>query len=82
MSKVLFFMSVCVAMSFFLALQLTVGGMFAPRRPKQRIYPTLKRLIETKGNLISRKVGRKIYRVLAVGLFFSLSFLIQKTLIR
>jgi len=39
--------------------------MFAPRRPKQRIYPTLKGKIETKSNLISQKVGRKIYRVLA-----------------
>ena len=51
--------------SDFPPLAVTVDGMFAPRRPKQRIYPTLKRLIETKGNLISRKVGREIYRVLA-----------------
>ena len=48
--------------------------MFAPRRPKQRIYPTLKWPIETKGNLISQKVGRKIYRVLAPGCLFFIVF--------
>jgi|GEM_PF-5951837 hypothetical protein len=44
--------------------------MFAPQRSKQRIYPTIKRLIETKSNLISQKVGRKIYRVLPTGFLY------------
>jgi len=52
-------------------LALTVGGMFAPRRPKQRIYPTLRSEIGTKSNLITQKVGRKIYRVLC-GVFILL----------
>ena len=44
--------------------------MFAPRRTKQVIHPTLKSQIETNNNLIGQKVGRKIYRVLAAGILF------------
>ena len=44
---------------------LTDNGMFASRRLKLRIYPTLRTEIGTKSNLITQKVERKKYRVLA-----------------
>lgn len=43
---------------------------FAPRRTKRRIYPTLKRQIETNSSLIDQKVGRKIFRVLGHVIYF------------
>ncbi len=60
-------------------LRITVDGMFAPRRPKQRIYPTLRSEIETKRNLISQKVGRKIYRMLCEGFYFVRLIILSKS---